>query len=60
MLTKHLVACFLLPFIFFAVAHFRLADRSLLTASTCHFLSASMKFHLFLPTKFVSFFNHSL
>ena len=54
MLTKKFVACALVRFYFFTAAHFHLADRSLLAASTSHFLTAGMKFHVFLPTKFVS------
>ena len=53
-LTKNFVACALVRFYFFTAAHFHLADRSLLAASTSHFLTAAMKFHVFLPTKFVS------
>ena len=49
------VACILLRFYFFTAAHFHLPDRSLLAASISHFLTAAMKFHVFLPTKFVSF-----
>ena len=34
---------------------------TLLAASISHCLTAALKFHVFLPTKFVSFvFNHSL
>ena len=55
MLTKTFVACILDRFYFFTAAHFHLADRSLLPASISHFLTAAMKFHVFLPTKFVSF-----
>ena len=47
------VACILLRFYFFTAAHF--PDRSLLAASISHFLTAAMKFHVFLATKFVSF-----
>ena len=54
MLTKKFVACALVRFYFFTAAHFHLADRSLPAASTSHFLTAAMKFHVFLPTKFVS------
>ena len=55
MLTQYFVPCvlrfyFLLPLIF-----------TLLAASISHCLTAALNFHVFLPTKFVSFvFNHSL
>ena len=55
-LTQYFVSCvhvrfyFSLPLIF-----------TLLAASTSHFLTAALNFHVFLPTKFVSFvFNNSL
>ena len=54
-LTQYFVSCvhvrfyFSLPLIF-----------TLLAASISHCLTAALNFHLFLPTKFVSFvFNHS-
>ena len=51
----------LFPVFMFTVAHFHLAGRSLLGASISHFLTAPLNFHVFLPTKFVSFiFNDSL
>ena len=55
-LTQYFVSCvhvrfyFSLPLIF-----------TLLAASISHCLTAALNFHVFLPTKFVSFvFNHSL
>ena len=55
-LTQYFVSCvhvrfyFSLPLIF-----------TLLAASISHFLTAALNFHVFLPTKFVSFvFNNSL
>ena len=46
---------------FFTAAHFHLASCSLQVASISHFLTADLNFHVFLPTKFVSFvFNNSL
>ena len=54
-LTQYFVSCvllfyFSLPLIF-----------TLLAASVSHCLTAALNFHVFLPTKFVSFvFNHSL
>ena len=42
--------------LFFTAVHF-----TLLAASISHFLTAALTFHVFLPTKFVSFvFNNSL
>ena len=53
-----LCSCSLL---FFTAPHFHLAGRSFLTTSISHCLTAALDFHVFLPTKFVSFvFNHSL
>ena len=47
--------------LFFTAPHFHLAGCSFLTASISHCLTAALDFHVFLPTKFVSFvFNHSL
>ena len=47
--------------LFFTAAHFHFAGRSLLAASISHSLTTALNFHVFLPTKFVSFvFNHSL
>ena len=57
------IFCFLCSYslLFFTAAHFHLAGRSLLAASISHFLTAALNFHVFLPTKFVSFvFSHSL
>ena len=57
------IFCFLCSysFLFFTAAHFHLAGRSLLAASISHFVTAALNFHVFLPTKFVSFvFNNSL
>ena len=48
-------------FVLFTAAHFHLASRSFLAASISHFLTAALNFHVFLPTKFVSYvFNNSL
>ena len=55
--------CFLCScsLLFFTAAHFHLAGRSLLGASISHFLTVALSFHVFLPTKFVSFvFDNSL
>ena len=54
-----LCSCSLL---FFTGPHLHLIDgRSSLAASLSHFLTAALNFHVFLPTKFVSFvFSHSL
>ena len=53
-----LCSCSLL---FSTAPHFHLAGRSFLTTSISHCLTAGLDFHVFLPTKFVSFvFNHSL
>ena len=47
--------------LFFTAPHFHLAGRSFLTASISYCLTAALDFHVFLPTKFVSFvLNHSL
>ena len=57
------IFCFLCSYslLFFTAAHFHLAGRSLLAASISHFVTAALNFHVFLPTKFVSFvFNNSL
>ena len=51
---KNFVGCILVRFYFFTAAHFHLAERSSLAASISHFLTAAMKFHVFLPMKFVS------
>ena len=53
-----LCSCSLL---FFTAPHSHLAGRSLLAGSISHCLTAALDFHVFLPTKLVSFvFNHSL
>ena len=57
------IFCFLCScsLLFFTAAHFHLAGRSFLAASTSHFLTAALNLHVFLPTKFVAFvFNNSL
>ena len=59
----YLIFCFLCScsLLFSTAAHFHLAGRSLLATSICHFLIATLNFHVFLPTKFVFFvFNNSL
>ena len=53
------IFCFLCSYLvlFFTAAHFHL----ILAASISDFLTAALNFHVFLPTKFVSFvFNNSL
>ena len=40
---------------FFTAPHFHLAGRSFLAVSISHCLTAALDFHVFLPTKFVSF-----
>ena len=40
--------------LFFTGPHLHLAGRSVLAASNSHFLTLSLNFHVFLPTKFVS------
>ena len=47
MLAKDFVFCVHVHFYIFTTAHFHPA------ASISHFLTAAMKFHVFLPTKFV-------
>ena len=49
--SKILFLEFLFAFMFFTAAHF----SSVVAASISHFLTAAMKFHVFLPKKFVSF-----
>ena len=58
---KILLLVFLLVlFFFFTVAYFHLVGRSLLAVSISRFLTATMNFYVFLPTKFISsVFNHS-
>ena len=53
-----LCSCWLL---FFTAPHFHLAGRFLLATGICHCLTAALNFHVFLPTKLVSFvFNYLL
>ena len=55
-LTNSFVPCVPVRFFFSLSLIF-----TLLAAGISHFLTAAMKFHVFLPTKFASFvFNHSL
>ena len=55
-LTQYFVSCVHVPFYFSLPLIF-----TLLAASISHCLTAALNFHVFLPTKFVSFvFNHSL
>ena len=55
-LTQYFVSCVHVPFYFSLPLIF-----TLLAASISHFLTAALNFHVFLPTKFVSFvFNNSL
>ena len=57
------IFCFLCScsLLFFTAAHFHLAGHSLLAASISYFLTVALNFHVFLPTKFVSFvFKNSL
>ena len=55
-LTNSFVPCVPVRFFFSLPLIF-----TLLAAGISHFLTAAMKFHVFLPTKFASFvFNHSL
>ena len=47
--------------LFFTAPHFHLPGRSLLAASISQCLTVALNFHVFLPTKLVSFvFNHLL
>ena len=56
MLTQYFVSCVRVRFYFSLSLIF-----ALLAASISHFLTAALNFHVFLPTKFVSFvFNNSL
>ena len=50
------IFCFQCPcsLLFFTGPHLHLAGRSILAASNSHFLTVSLNFHVFLPTKFVS------
>ena len=50
------IFCFLCScsLLFFTGPHLHLADCSVLAASNSHFLTVSLNFHVFLPTKFVS------
>ena len=50
------IFCFLCPcsLLFFTGPHLHLAGRSVLAASISHFLTVSLNFHVFLPTRFVS------
>ena len=56
MLTQYFVSCVHVRFYFSLLLIF-----TLLAARISHCLTAALNFHVFLPTKFVSFvFNHSL
>ena len=56
MLTQYFFSCFHVRFYFSLPLIF-----TLLAASISHFLTAALNFHVFLPTKFVSFvFKNSL
>ena len=50
------IFCFLCScsLLVFTGPHLHLAGRSVLAASNSHFLTVSLNFHVFLPTKFVS------
>ena len=60
-LAKNFVAFVPVCLYFFTAAHFHLADRSLLTTTVSHFLTAAMKFSCLSSNETGSVvFNHSL